>query len=231
MIAEFLVNAAWAILGCIIAGWLYFGSIPDMYIRYRLRRIDKRLMRMADKYEGANPELANTLRNVANFNPKKNNPKQISITMKVINNIRLWRTHGKLAIPKWRVTPERITWIAPFEVFVFGSNMDGNHAGGAARFAKEKFSAIEGMGKGIQGRSYAIPTIGHDFTEIDMDYLKLCVEEFIAYAKGRVHVRFYVTPIGCGIAGMHPSQVAPFFKKAITVTNITLPKEFWDELI
>ena len=43
-------------------------------------------------------------------------------------------------------------------IFVFGSNPEGIHGGGAAKVAHENFGAIYGMGEWIQGSSYAIPT-------------------------------------------------------------------------
>lgn len=43
-----------------------------------------------------------------------------------------------------RYTPERITELKPNEVFVFGSNLAGAHAGGAARIAMERFGAVWG---------------------------------------------------------------------------------------
>ncbi len=56
-------------------------------------------------------------------------------------------------------TPENITSLDEDEVFVFGSNLAGMHAGGAARVAYERFGAVMGQGVGMQGQSYAIPTM------------------------------------------------------------------------
>lgn len=58
-----------------------------------------------------------------------------------------------------RITPEFITELSESEIFVFGSNLKGHHYGGAARIARNKFGAIHGQGIGIQGQSYAIPTM------------------------------------------------------------------------
>ena len=59
--------------------------------------------------------------------------------------------------PDSRITPDMITRLAPNEVFVFGSNEQGLHYGGAAKAAVENFGAIMGQGNGLQGKSYAIP--------------------------------------------------------------------------
>ena len=59
-----------------------------------------------------------------------------------------------------RVAPEHIDVLAPGQVFVFGSNAQGRHLGGAARQAVQRFGAVMGQGEGLQGQSYAIPTMG-----------------------------------------------------------------------
>lgn len=58
-----------------------------------------------------------------------------------------------------KFTSERITELAQNEIFVFGSNLAGRHGGGAARVAHKYFGAIYGQGIGLQGKSYAIPTM------------------------------------------------------------------------
>lgn len=120
-----------------------------------------------------------------------------------------------------RVTPTKITELAEGEIFVFGSNLSGMHAGGAARAAIDNFGAIWGQGVGIQGQSYAIPTM-----QGNVDTIRPYVDEFIAFAIQHSELRFYVTPIGCGIAGFTPAEIAPLFKNAVTVENIYLPKSF-----
>lgn len=120
-----------------------------------------------------------------------------------------------------RITPSKITKLAETEVFVFGSNIAGLHAGGAARAALDNFGAIWGQGVGLQGQSYAIPTM-----QGGVDTIRPYVDEFIAFAIQHSELRFYVTPIGCGIAGFTPAEIAPLFKNAVTVENIYLPKSF-----
>ena len=124
-----------------------------------------------------------------------------------------------------RVTPSWIDDLQENQVFVFGSNLAGMHGGGAARVARLRFGAVMGNGVGMQGRSYAIPTM-QGGTETIRPY----VNDFIAYAKKHPELTFLVTPIGCGIAGFEPEDIAPLFEKASNVENIWLPKSFWKVL-
>lgn len=126
---------------------------------------------------------------------------------------------------KGRVTPSWIDDLQENQVFVFGSNLAGMHGGGAARVARLRFGAVMGKGVGIQGRSYAIPTM-QGGTETIRPY----VNDFIAYAKEHPELTFLVTPIGCGIAGFEPEDIAPLFEKASNVENIWLPNSFWEVL-
>ena len=125
-----------------------------------------------------------------------------------------------------RITPEFIKSLKRNEIFVFGSNLHGMHGGGAARIAVEKFGAIMGQGVGLQGQSYAIPTMQGGPNTI-LPY----VEEFIAFAKQHPELTFLVTKIGCGIAGFTPREIAPLFAGAVDVENIHLPMDFWKELV
>lgn len=126
---------------------------------------------------------------------------------------------------KGRVTPEWIDDLQENQVFVFGSNLAGMHGGGAAHIARLRFGAVMGNGVGMQGRSYAIPTM-QGGTETIRPY----VNDFIAYAKEHPELTFLVTPIGCGIAGFEPEDIAPLFELASNVENIWLPKSFWEVL-
>lgn len=121
-----------------------------------------------------------------------------------------------------RVTPEFITKLLPTQIFVFGSNLEGCHWGGAARMAMEKFGAIYGRGVGIQGQSYAIPTM-----QGGVETIRPYVNEFVNFAQCHQELEFYVTKIGCGIAGFSVSQIAPLFRECIHLENVYLPKEFW----
>ena len=124
-----------------------------------------------------------------------------------------------------RVTPDFITSLKPNEVFVFGSNLAGMHGGGAARIAHLYFGAVMGNGDGIQGQSYAIPTM-----QGGVDTIRPYVDKFIAYAKQHPDKQFLVTRIGCGIAGFSADEIAPLFSAAAAVENISLPEDFWEEI-
>ncbi len=118
-------------------------------------------------------------------------------------------------------TPDFITELKPDEIFVFGSNLAGMHGGGAAYAAWRKFGAIMGQGVGMQGQSYAIPTM-----QGGVETIRPYVDEFIAFAKAHPELFFYVTRIGCGIAGFRDEEIAPLFTAARGVPNICLPESF-----
>lgn len=118
-------------------------------------------------------------------------------------------------------TPDMISALKENEIFVFGSNLGGMHGGGAARAAYNRFGAVWGQGVGLQGHSYAIPTM-----QGGVETIKPYVDEFIGFAQAHPELKFLVTRIGCGIAGFRDEQIAPLFTQAIDVTNIILPREF-----
>lgn len=136
------------------------------------------------------------------------------------------RNYRELDEFRHRFTPDRIRRLNDNEIFVFGSNLAGAHNGGAARVAYKKFGAIMGQGVGLQGRSYAIPTMQGGPNTI-LPY----VEKFIEFAKQHPELTFLVTRIGCGTAGFTPREIAPLFAAAVDVENIHLPEDFWKELV
>ena len=118
-------------------------------------------------------------------------------------------------------TPDFITELKPDEVFVFGSNLAGMHGGGAAWIAFRQFGAVMGCGVGLRGQSYAIPTM-----QGGVETIKPYVDAFIAFARNHPERFFFVTRIGCGIAGFEDREIAPLFTKAAGVENICLPEGF-----
>ena len=124
-----------------------------------------------------------------------------------------------------RYTPENIKELEKGQVFVFGSNLAGAHGGGAAAAAVRYFGAVWGQGVGMQGQSYAIPTMHGG-----VDVIKPYVDEFIQYAKEHPELTFLVTRIGCGIAGFRDEEIAPLFSDALALRNVLLPKSFVDVL-
>lgn len=122
-------------------------------------------------------------------------------------------------------TPDVVNSLADNEIFVFGSNLRGWHQGGAAKHAQRYFGAVWGQGVGLQGQSYAIPTM-----QGGVDTIRPYVDDFIAFAQKHPELRFLVTRIGCGIAGFKDEEIAPLFKKALGHDNIVLPYSFIKEL-
>ena len=135
-----------------------------------------------------------------------------------------YSTYKKYMVGEY-FTPDCISELRENEVFVFGSNLAGHHCGGAARVARKKFGAKQGQGVGLQGQSYAIPTM-----QGGVDTIKPYVDEFIEFAKQHPELTFYVTRIGCGIAGFTDDQIAPLFKDAENMMNVIIPKSFFDVL-
>lgn len=130
-----------------------------------------------------------------------------------------------------RVTPNHITQLQPDEIFVFGSNLSGIHGGGAARVAHEKFGAVWGVGSGITGQCYALPTKSENIERtLTVDEIKGLVDQFIEVAKSMPHLCFLVTEVGCGLAGLSVDDIAPLFKEATHIQNIHLPLRFWHVL-
>ena len=126
-------------------------------------------------------------------------------------------------------TPENITKLKQNEVFVFGSNKAGNHVGGAARVAVEKFGAIMGHGEGLQGQSYAIPTLDEQMDKVSTEELTRSVRRFADYTRYNTDKVFYVTKIGCGIAGFSVEEIVEVFKSVSFGDNVVLPQEFGEE--
>ena len=115
------------------------------------------------------------------------------------------------------------------EVFVFGSNLDGAHYGGAARVAAEQFQATYGLAEGASGRAYAIPTM--DFSALDalpLEAIAASVREFVDYAQQNPSEAFFVTRVGCGIAGHSDADIAPMFSTA--PANCSLPDR-WEQFL
>ena len=144
-----------------------------------------------------------------------------------------------------RFTPEKIESLNKNEIFVFGSNVQGEHVGGAALAALKNFGAENGKGLGLQGQSYAIPTcirvwqfnkhnepifrVTEPFDNVEQ--IKPYIKVFIDDAKAFKNLTFYVTKIGCGIAGFKISEIAELFRPCLEMENVVLPKEFVDYLL
>ena len=110
------------------------------------------------------------------------------------------------------------------KIFVFGSNLAGRHGKGAALQAIENYGAIYGIGVGLQGNSYAIPTKDYNIKTLPLDKIEMYVNDFIKFAEKNKHLTFLLTAIGCGLAGYAPEDIAPMFKDASS--NVIKPIVF-----
>lgn len=124
-------------------------------------------------------------------------------------------------------TPELVESLKDNQVFVFGSNLIGYHSGGASLVAMQRFGAVWGQAEGQQGQCYAIPVdIRGEAVENVSAYMKRHIDKFLAYAKAHPELYFLVIRVGCGNAGFDEEFVAPFFKEAVKMDNVSLPKSF-----
>jgi len=115
-----------------------------------------------------------------------------------------------------------INKLGPNEVFVFGSNLGGRHGAGAARLACE-WGAVWGNPVGLQGQTYAIPTVDANVRKtLPLTEIQPYATEFINFARSHPELMFLLTDVGCGLAGLHAEDVAPLFSAALEVPNIRI---------
>jgi hypothetical protein len=106
--------------------------------------------------------------------------------------------------------------------FIFGSNLAGKHGKGAALHAREHHGAVYGQCIGPMGRSYAIPTKMTNLQPLSLESIAEYVADFLHYANDHLAPKFYVTRVGCGLAGYTDSEIAPMFADA--PPNCVLPE-------
>ena len=138
---------------------------------------------------------------------------------------------GKIKMPNFEIpdreTPNLIDTLKLNEIFVFGSNESGRHGKGAAKTAL-KWGAKYGQAFGLQGSTFAIPTVNASVSnKLFIEKIKYWVDRFIQFAKENQDKKFLVTEIGCGLAGWKPKDIAPLFKECTGLLNVSLPKKFW----
>lgn len=126
-------------------------------------------------------------------------------------------------------TPDYIDRLLPNQIFVFGSNTLGYHTGGASGTARKKFGAVWGQAEGLQGQSYAIPVDFGKGIRKDVEVMEK-INRFLAFTKEHTDLFFLVTRIGCGVGGYRDEEMAQFFKNALDLQNVSLPKSFVDAL-
>ena len=127
-----------------------------------------------------------------------------------------------------KVTEENITKLAENEVFVFGSNLAGIHGGGAALQAKNSFGAVLGVGEGLTGQCYALPTKDKNIETLSLNEIRKSIEVLLNVVKENKNKMFKITAIGCGLAGYEAKNIAPMFESFICLNNISLPQSFID---
>ena len=96
-------------------------------------------------------------------------------------------------------------------VFVFGSNTSGRHGKGAALTARQCYGAIQGIGEGPMGQSYALPTCDGRFYPLSLEQIRAAVDRFMVCARSHPELDFQVTRVGCGLAYYKDHQIAPMF--------------------
>jgi hypothetical protein len=121
-------------------------------------------------------------------------------------------------------------YMKKMDYLVFGSNLAGIHGAGAAHTAYTQYGATWGQGVGASGKSYAIPTKDKRIRTLPLVEVSSHVRDFIAWAKNTPECTYYVTKIGCGLAGFNKWEIAPMFKDALELENVKLPKDFLDIL-
>lgn len=114
--------------------------------------------------------------------------------------------------------------LKPNEIFVFGSNWAGIHGAGAALAARNYYGAEIGLGRGLQGKSYAIPTKNSMLVTMSLFEIEESVRNFIYFAQSAPEWDFYVTRIGCGLSGYQDSEIAPLFSDS--PSNCIMPLQW-----
>lgn len=106
-------------------------------------------------------------------------------------------------------------------IFVFGSNLLGIHGAGAAKYAMDHHGAMWGEPEGHFGDSFALPTKDEKIHTLSLDRITSHVDYFLTYAEIHPELEFNVTRVGCGLAGLKESDIAPMFRDA--TPNCHLP--------
>lgn len=152
----------------------------------------------------------------------------------IITTINEWKWFNNLFKSKRNIpqfTPDPIPanadWWTDNDVFVFGSNTQGNHAGGAAKAAVIYYGAIMGQPRGLQGQSYGIVTLDYTNKEpVTLETIGKELDNFINFAKTHSNLTFWMTKIGTGISKIPFEDIAQLFYNRNFPSNVKLPKEF-----
>jgi hypothetical protein len=104
-------------------------------------------------------------------------------------------------------------------IWVFGSNLKGAHGKGAAKVAHKVFAAPYGQHTGRMGSAYAIPLKDRRLNTLPLDVILPYITDFLHYAQANPALKFWVTRVGCGLAGYTDEQIAPLFRGAPSNCN------------
>lgn len=117
-------------------------------------------------------------------------------------------------------------------IFVFGSNREGRHGKGAALVARTRFGAKYGQPRGLQGSSYAICTkeLRGSFPPVTLDEVKREVATFLEFFHANPH-SYYITRVGCGLAGFKNHEIAPLFASLLLNENVVYFPPEWETFL
>ena len=128
---------------------------------------------------------------------------------------------------KIKVTNENTNTLRENEIFVFGSNLAGIHGAGAALHAKNNFGAKQGIGEGLTGQCYALPTKDNNIKTLPINDIYKSIEKLVQVVK-ESNKFFIITAVGCGLAGYRAEDIAPMFEPFVHLKNVSLPQTFID---
>lgn len=111
-------------------------------------------------------------------------------------------------------------------VFVFGSNLLGIHGAGAAAYARLQLGAEAGVGEGLTGRSYALPTCYRPGEPVTLQELAVYMYNFFNFADDHPELTFFLSKVGCGIAGFDEHDVAYIVHELLPPANVHIPPDW-----
>lgn len=131
-----------------------------------------------------------------------------------------------------RITPEKVDFftLPKNTIVLVGTNEAGIHSAGFAKYCRTSGELVWQQAFGFSGSCFGIPTKDWFIKQLPLDAIAFYVNRFIALSKRGSNVTFWVTKIGCGLAGYTPEQIAPLFRECVNLPNVYLPQEFWDIL-
>lgn len=132
---------------------------------------------------------------------------------------------------KPKITPRWVTDLEPNQIFVFGSNLSGIHGAGAAKLAM-KWGAEYGVGEGLRGQTYALPTVQEQVAgPLTIKQIEAHVNRFLDVVEANPDLEFLLTEVGCGLCGYTPEDIAPLFERGLKYRNLWFPHWFREILL